>query len=161
MPAIESVCGKEWYWVDDNQYEWLSELRFTNTGGYAYYRIYRNHKIHCISMANLIMNQPIGIKIDHINGRRWDNRKCNLRICDDSQNNANRRPCSNNKSGYKGVRFNSKKGRKYVVEIRKSGKYTYLGSFACPIEAARAYDKAARELHGEFAWLNFPDESDT
>jgi len=47
---------------------------------------------------------------------------------------------------------------KWEARIKVHRKRYYLGRFDNPIDAAKAYDAAARELHGEFAWLNFPNQ---
>ena len=98
---------------------------------------------------------------DHINGDGLDNRKCNLRRTDRGKNRMNSRKKANASSKYKGVGF-SKKGkcwyaRALVKDIPERGRRrSYLGSFDNEIDAARAYDAAAREHYGEYAALNFP-----
>jgi len=101
--------------------------------------------------------------IDHINGNTLDNRRSNLRVCSKAQNSWN----TGNRGGdvpYKGVsihtdpRVKPRQKPLYVVYIGAAGKRKNLGYFDCPIEAAKAYDKKAREWHGEFARLNFPDQ---
>jgi len=56
----------------------------------------------------------------------------------------------NNTSGFKGVSFNTQVGR-YKAAIVKKKKYYHLGFFDTPEEAYKAYCKAAKKLHGEFA----------
>lgn len=92
--------------------------------------------------------------IDHINGNTLDNRKINLRKCDQSQNMANRGPQKNNTSGYKGVYFDKSK-KKFKAQIKLKQKPIFIGRYKTSIEAAQAYDKKAKELFGEFAYLNF------
>ena len=93
--------------------------------------------------------------VDHINGDPLDNRKSNLRICTQHNNLFNQK--RGNKFGYKGVvKFFS---GKYQAMIWDGKKNNHLGMFESKEDAARAYDKAAKELHGEYAYLNFPDES--
>ena len=57
-------------------------------------------------------------------------------------------------SRYKGVCWHKRK-KKWCVSICKSGKRAYLGPFDNETEAALAYDQKAKELFGEFAYLNF------
>ena len=64
-----------------------------------------------------------------------------------------------NKSGYRGVKSASSSCiLPYQANINFEGKRYYLGTYATPEEAARAYDAKAKELHGEFAYLNFPED---
>ena len=88
---------------------------------------------------------PEGMEVDHINRDSKDDRIENLRLADFSQNRGfNRTLRSDNTSGYRGV---TKKGSKWRAQINN----IRLGSFSTPEEASAAYQKAAAELHGEFA----------
>lgn len=98
-----------------------------------------------------------GQYVDHVNGDGLDNRRSNLRAATVAQNNRNTGPKRGNKSGYKGVHF-CKRERRWVAQIAINGKKRALGYHATAEAAARAYDRAAKELHGEFARPNFPEE---
>ena len=89
-------------------------------------------------------------QIDHINGNGLDNRIANLREATNAQNQQNKLRASNNRSGFKGVRFHTQTG-KYRAQITRNGKTAHLGLFDCPKEAHKAYCEAADDLHGEFA----------
>lgn len=91
--------------------------------------------------------------IDHINGDVTDNRKANLRVCNDHQNQCNRGKTVKNTSGYKGVSWYAKGGY-WVAKIRNHRKQFHLGCFETREAAAIAYNNAAKSLFGEFARLN-------
>lgn len=94
-------------------------------------------------------------EIDHTNQDKLDNRWSNLRSATSSENSINRPVKNNTSSKYVGVSW-SKVCKKWHAYIGKERKKYNLGFFECEIEAAKTYDKAARNLHGEFANLNFP-----
>jgi hypothetical protein len=91
--------------------------------------------------------------LDHVNLNGLDNRRINLRPATPGQNSANRALLRNNKSGYKGVSW-GRSERKWVACIGDNGRSKRLGAFDDPVEAARAYNRAALEAWGEFARLN-------
>jgi hypothetical protein len=98
--------------------------------------------------------QIVGSKwADHVNRNGLDNRRINLRPATAGQNLANKALTSRNKSGYKGVSW-SREARKWRAQVTVDGWVTHLGWFPDPVEAARAYNQAAVEAFGEFAWLN-------
>ena len=111
-----------------------------------------------LSMHRLITNAPKGIVVDHINHNGTDNRKSNLRLCTNSQNQQNRRPTRGSSSIYKGVHW-CNFHKKFRARITHNGERLHLGYFDSEIDAAKAYDKKALELFGEFAYLNFPQEN--
>lgn len=98
-----------------------------------------------------ILNAPPEKQVDHINGNTLDNRKCNLRLCNSTDNARNKSAYKSNTSGYKGV---SKAGKKWIGHIGVNKKKLYLGVFSTKEEAALAYNEAAIKYHGEFAKLN-------
>jgi hypothetical protein len=96
--------------------------------------------------------------VDHINHNPLDNRKENLRICEQKQNTYNRRIGSNNTSGFLGV---TKYKDRWRARVGKNGLHKVAGTFETAEEAARARDALARQLYGAFASLNFPDGDTT
>lgn len=110
-------------------------------------------KKRCL-MHRCILNAPKNQQIDHINLNRLDNRKINLRLCNQSQNNANMFKLSTNKSGYRGVCWD-KKHKKWRATIQINKKHTHIGYFDDINEAVKVRDAKAKELFGEFARLNY------
>ena len=92
--------------------------------------------------------------VDHRFFDRSDNRWDTLRHATPSESQFNRRKQSNNTSGFKGVH---KFRNKWMASIGHNRHTEYIGVFHDPVDAARAYDKRARELFGDYAHLNFPN----
>jgi len=90
--------------------------------------------------------------VDHANGNKIDNRRCNLRECTMAQNLQNGKSHRDAFSKYKGVSYD-KSRRKWAADIMAFGKRRRLGRFDTEREAAEAYATAAKEFHGQFAKL--------
>ena len=141
--------------VDDEDYDLVIQhrwrLRLNPSGNvYAITRtIIEGHRKDPF-MHNLITGI---VGIDHINGDGLDNQRSNLRPASPKQNLQHKRP-QGGVSEYKGVSWH--RGRNKWAAYIKTDKSYYLGLFTSEEDAARAYDLAASEAFGKFAWLNFP-----
>jgi len=138
--------------VDDDDYVWARTLAWSlDSKGYAKHLFIPEMKMR--KLHRMIMNAPDGVQVDHINGDKLDNRKSNLRLCSNAQNQRNRPIQKNNTSGYKGVVWMSDRN-KWRAQVFLDGKNHIVGCFDSPRDAAIAYNQKALELHGEFAKLN-------
>ena len=106
-----------------------------------------------MKLHRLITNAPANLCVDHINGDALDNRRCNLRLCTNAENIRNQSRQKNNKSGYNGVIWDKSRNR-WRAQIQANKKNVNLGMFVDIVDAARAYDMAAKRVFGEFARLN-------
>ena len=77
------------------------------------------------------------LMVDHVNGKKHDNRIDNLRLVDKTENARNMKASTKNTSGYTGVSLYKPTGR-WMAIIQVSGKHVYLGSFKTKKEAAKA-----------------------
>ncbi len=111
-----------------------------------------------VKMHRMIMDAPGHLLVDHIDHNGLNNAKSNLRLCTSAQNGQNMASIARGRSMYKGVTWD-KRSKKWVAKIQGNGKRTHIGTFKNDIDAARAYDKKASQLHGQFACLNFPSEA--
>ena len=136
-------CG----WIDNYKRKYIRICH----GGKFYYA----HRIAWILFHKRKI--PKKFVIDHINGNGIDNRIENLRLSDLKGNARNQRPQKSNKSGYRGVSF-SKKMNKFRAYIYVNNKQLHIGFFEKSIDAAIAYDRHSRMLHGEFGRPNFKKE---
>lgn len=138
--------------VDAADYERLASFKWYAQPAHSGFYAKRNVQSGGVRKNVFMHRVVLGVEqtVDHINGSRLDNRRANLRVCDAAQNAWNR--AGRTADGFKGI---SPNGSGWKAEIRARGKAQYLGTFRTPEDAARAYDKAAAELHGDFATLNF------
>lgn len=140
--------------VDDEDYAILSRYSWSlDRKGYAKTSAFGT----TIKMHRFLLNAPKNKQVDHIDGNPLNNQKENLRLCNNSQNQANRGKPKTKKlettSIYKGVHLR-KDLNKWTARIGFNGTRKHLGHFNTQEEAAKAYNKSALELFGEFAKLN-------
>lgn len=141
--------------VDAADYEWLSRYKWcaSNKQG-TIYAIRRTKKGKTVYMHREVTRAPKGTVVDHIDHNTLNNRQCNVRVCTDRQNQANKGP-HGGASGYVGV---YPRNGNWEAGITWRGRHYYLGRFSDPVEAAKARDRKAYELHGPYAYLNFPED---
>jgi hypothetical protein len=150
--------------VDDRFYELAMEHRLhvaervvagrVTRGPYARATLPGSGKT--IYLHTLITGWP---QVDHRDHNGLNCQLRNMRPVDWRLNAANRLKSPDKTSRYKGVSW-VPRGRPWKAEIRDGGRAIYLGIYLSEEAAARAYDRAAVRLWGEFACLNLPDEPD-
>ncbi len=161
MKLIALPSGHETM-VDDSLYEGLCQFRWNAfpSNKRLYYvsrpRLKGEVGPPRIQMSRFLMGAQSGQFIDHVNGNTLDNRIENLRFCTQQQNSLNRGKRKNCASAYKGV--SRAYGGRWHSIIYFGGSRTVL-TFDTEVEAAIAYDAAAKKLHGDFARLNFPEDA--
>lgn len=154
--------------ADLSNLNWYASFNPTYGDGGAYIAVRRENWVngkrpttvlHRVILGR-ILNRLLSSneQVDHINRNPLDNRRENLRIATGSQNSSNQSKRKKCTSDYKGVSWYKRIG-KWNSRITVEGKHVFLGYYGEEIEAAKAYDKAAKELHKEFAVLNFPDRN--
>lgn len=146
--------------VDDEDFEYINQFKWCayKTGKSKSYHAHRstrltNRKQISFEMHRVILNAKKGEKVDHKNRNGLDNRRENLRIATSSQNAANVERTTPSSSKYKGVHFDNR-DKKWIAQVSWNNKNYWLGRFVNEADAAKAYNKKAIELHGEFACIN-------
>lgn len=149
--------GKHVVFLDDEDYEKVSLnkwcLQRAKYGFYAarYIWLKLEKKYVYLLMHRVIMNTSPTQMTDHKDRNGLNNQRNNLRICTISENNRNTKMRKHNQNGYKGVEST---GIKYSARITFDKKRIRIGSYNSAVEAAKAYNDAAKKYHGEFANLN-------
>jgi len=135
------------------RYQWRA--RRLGKTFYAYRRVREGGGLRHEFLHRFVLGLPKAEPdVDHANGNGLDNRRANLRIATKAENGRNRGPNRNNTSGYKRVCWHKGAG-KWLASIQVDRRQISLGLYDDPVDAALAYDLAAIEHHGEFAWTNF------
>lgn len=146
------LCDLDDWFGKLDQYKWFSAWENHTKTYYIRTNFYiGKYKQKCLNIHRLIMNtNKPSVKVDHINSDTLDNRKTNLRLCNNSENCCNRKKSVKNKSGEKNIYWN-KSFEKWIVQIAKDYNQIYLGSFNTLEEAIKVRDENLIKLHGVFA----------
>lgn len=154
---VTSSRGPSWYcnvWNAKNAGN--EALASINSNGYKAGSFFgRSLLAHRVIWAMYRDKWP-GTHLDHIDGNRSNNKIENLREVTQAQNALNAK-ASGSSSKYKGVSF-CNRSQRWVVYCQVNKKSKFGGYFDNEIDAAIAYDSLAKEMHGKFCRLNFPDE---
>lgn len=165
-------------WIDEEDAELASVSWFLKTAGskeFPHYYAFRKWSVNSVRGEYYLHNEvwesmmgadlPKGFLVDHINGDKLDNRRSNLRLATRMDNEANKKKRRTQSGGAPSSRY---KGVSKITDGRKKcwrATVTYekrqikLGAFYDEIDAAKAYNEAALEYFGEFAYINeFDDE---
>lgn len=150
----QDLANRNWIaWVHDNRPGLV----------YAYgYTPRPNRKT--IQMHRVILSRMLNRELsptehcDHIDGNGLNNTRSNLRLSVKHGNHKNAsKKDKTTSSSYKGVHW-YKAMNVWRAKIQCNNTSYHLGNFENEIDAAKAYDEAAKRLHGKFAKLNFPED---
>ena len=145
--GVANNTGKD-FLIDYDDYKIVCQYTGNqkSSGGY----IYANHNGKRIYLHRLLFNiTQKDLCIDHINHNTLDNRRNNLRVVNNSQNQMNRDKPKQNTSGVKGVYWHKNKG-KWQANIQVDNKLLYLGIFDSKQDAIAARKSAEKEYFNEY-----------
>ena len=139
--------------VDKDDYEWLSNYPWCaeKMTGNRFRAKKRLGQRETDQPYNIRMHRYIlGLRrydkehVDHINHNQLDNRRCNIRLCTQKENNRNTRKKRGSISIYKGVRWHPTT-KKWRPSIKVDGKQIYFGLYEKEEDAAKAYNEMAKK----------------
>jgi AP2 domain len=143
--------------VDDSDYEMLTQYRWRAKTDRKKRAVYAVTGKSAVRMHRLLLSVTDSrIQVDHKDRDGLNNQRYNLRVCSNSQNQTNKSKIAGKfTSRFKGVHWDKKLSR-WKVGLVRNQKKVHIGLYTDEIEAALAYDEAARHHFGEFACCNFP-----
>lgn len=123
--------------------KWYAHRNRGTDDFYAYGNAKSGEGYKTVILHAHILNIPKGMVGDHINHNTLDNRRINLRVVTQAQNNQNKAGAyrSNNSSGVRGVTW-KKSHQKWEAQVMVNKKQNYLGLFDILEEAAQAVANA-------------------
>lgn len=148
---IKLANANECFLIDEEDRELVEKINWRRTQ-HGYIDGYSKGKRVFLHRYLVFGNERTNKVVDHVNYDVLDNRRTNLRVCSHQQNTANMRP-KRGTSKYKGVCWNKVRNG-WQAQIMQNGKVTFLGIHSNEDNAALVYNKKAKELWGEFAFLN-------
>ncbi len=129
------ITNKHWYAITTKRYQ------------YVVHYVRRNKRTKAIYLHRCLLKAKRGQFVDHVNGDTLDNRRFNLRLATNQQNQWNQRTVRG-KVPYKGVTLDN---GKYRARIRNGKQKLSLGVYATAEDAANAYLAASKRLFGKFS----------
>jgi len=159
-PSMEAPPGARWLplkggfaLVDAADFDRLNAINWhVDRKGYARHSCTGGG---AVLLHRVVLGVPADVQVDHEDRNRLNCLRDNLRVSTPKQNARNRGKSHGKRSIFKGVSF--KKGA-CIARIMCDGRSHFLGTFRSEKTAARAYDRAARERFGAYAYFNFPEE---
>lgn len=146
--------------VSPEDYDRVNSQKWHRNGrtrGGPYVKAYRVGDKFGVLLHRFILNvlESPEVLVDHIDGDGMNNQRSNLRLASAQQNARNKSTHSTSKltSIFKGV--DRPAGGRWRARIMNNRKYNHIGMYDREIEAALAYDEAARKIFGDFAKFNF------
>lgn len=149
--------------VSNRDYRFLSLWKWrVNCYGYAVraknsVEVSETKRTGDILMHRVILEAKVGQEVDHKDGDRLNNQRSNIRIASHAENQRNKKLYKTNKSGVKGVYYDSSRWNRlsrWRALIGFNGRQKTIGYFMSLNDAKNAYNKEAKKLHGDFARLN-------
>lgn len=138
--------------IDDKDYSLVSQYKWRGLKGkYTTYAITGSSPT--VYLHRMLTGAPKGTRVDHEDHNGLNNQRSNLRVCTNSQNQANRRKSLGKSSIYKGVSLVKATGR-WEASIECNEKRARIGYFDSELEAAYAYNQAANTLFSDYALVN-------
>ena len=135
------------------EYKW-----FIQCSNGDYYRVCSHKKgvtgvfkLHRFLMG--VLDESPKIEVDHIDGRPFNNRKTNLRLCSHNKNQKNLKVPSHNTSGTKGVYYDNRE-KCWMAEIICDNKHIHIGKSEDKNKAIKMRQDKEIELYGEYSRLN-------
>lgn len=160
------------FWVSNKDYENIKQYTYHyhhNNNGRIYAArwvcqdqkhkqiFYLHNDIFKLNFGNI----PMGYEIDHWDNNSFNNLPENLRAVNRQQNMFNRKSPIGSTSPYKGVWIDRRDKIHIQITDSISNKKIHCGPFPNEEIAAKCYDVFAQFYHGEYARLNFPNETIT